>query len=87
MKKLISLTLVIVIVFSLASCGKTKTRSSSKISETTSLQPTETKATFNTPDEALEEISNDFSNVTDYLLQQLDETFDAVGTTYKEYSL
>ena len=88
MKKLATLFLAILMIFSLVACGETNVDSPPDEQETN--QPQSTTAPGREYDETdpaavLGEITNDFADVTTSLTLKLEETFSAVGTTYEDY--
>ena len=86
MKKLLMMLLVATMIFSNVACGETKTIQNG-ISDTTLPQSITPSRDYdeNDPAAVLNEITNDFSEVTSQITEKLTETFSAVGTTYKDY--
>ncbi len=80
MKKGIALLLAVVMLLSLAACGK------NDVSEKPGTGTTSGRE-YDTSDPAavLAEITNDFDATTKSLTQKLEETFTSVGTTYEDY--
>lgn len=89
MKKLAALLLGILMIVSLTACGKTNVDSTQNVQETNQSQSAATapgrKYDETDPAAVLGEITNDFADVTTSLTLKLEETFTAVGTTYKDY--
>lgn len=80
MKKVIALLLTVVMLLSLAACGKNE---SGGKPDTGTAPGREYDATD--PAAVLNEITNDFAATTTSLTQKLEETFASVGTTFKDY--
>ena len=80
MKKAIALLLAVIMLLSLAACGKNESGENQNTSTTSGRE-------YDTSDPAavLNEITNDFAATTDSLAQKLEETFTAVGSTYADY--
>ena len=80
MKKAIALLLAVIMLLSLAACGKNESGENQIVSTTSGRE-------YDTSDPAavLNEITNDFAATTAALTQKLEETFAAVGATYADY--
>ncbi len=80
MKKVIALLLTVVMLLSLAACGKNESGGKPDTGTTSGRE-------YDTSDPAavLGEITNDFETTTKSLSQKLEETFTSVGTTFEDY--
>lgn len=74
MKKLIAALLAIVMMFSFAACGAEN-----------EVEPSKRDYDKNDPEAVLNEIINDFTDITTQLTEKLEETFNEIGTTYDDY--
>ena len=86
MKKILAMFLVVVMIFSLVACGETKD-TPDETTKATTTQSISADRDYDQNDHVavLNEITNDFINVTTQLAGKLTETFAAVGTTYEDY--
>lgn len=84
MKKIITMFLMAVMLVSLVACGKTVEVTPPEITPASS-EVLNREFDQNNPAAVLEEIKNDFINVSAQLNEKLEETFDNVGATYEEY--
>ena len=80
MKKGIALLLTVVMLLSLAACGKNESGEKPSTSTTSGRE-----YNVNDPAAVLGEITNDFEATTISLTQKLAETFTSVGTTFDDY--
>ncbi len=80
MKKGIALLLAVVMLLSLAACGKNESGEKPDTGTTSGRE-----YDVNDPAAVLGEITNDFEATTNSLAQKLEETFTSVGTTFDDY--
>ena len=89
MKKILVIFLVTVMMFSLVACGEKNSSidTQEEESQVTVIPSIATERDYdeNNPTAVLDEITNDFANVTSQLAEKLTETFATVGTTYDDY--
>lgn len=86
MKKILAMLLTAMIVVSLVACRETKGTENEVFKETTSQSLTTTQDSVEEePNDVLGEIMKDFEGVTTNLTNKLEDTFNAVGSTYEDY--
>lgn len=89
MKKPIAVLLAVIVALSLVACSETNVNPTPNEQEIKQLQSATATPTReydeSDPAAVLNEITNDFADVTTNLTRKLEETFTAVGTTYEDY--
>ncbi len=90
MKKILAILLAVTMMFSLVACGETNDNPTNKQDNTSNVTPSQPITPDRDYDESdptaiLNEITNDFADVTTQLSEKLTETFSAVGTTFEDY--
>ena len=90
MKKILAILLAVTMMLSLVACGETANGPTETPDDTSNTPPSQTITSDRDYDETdsaavLGEITNDFADVTTQLIEKLEETFTAVGTTYEDY--
>ncbi len=83
MKKLLALSLAILMLFSLAACGKDKT--DGQDSSLNNSQTENVNVDNTTLEDVLNGITADFDSTAKKLTSELEKTYDTVGTTYDSY--
>lgn len=83
MKKILALSLALLMLFSLAACGKDKTDGQDTSSNNSQAENVNVDNT--TLEGILNGITADFDSTTKKLTDELQKTFDTVGTTYDSY--
>ena len=86
MKKILSMFWAIIMLFSLVACGETKSIQNETTDESAlQIITSDRKYDESDPVAILDEITNDFSDVTTQLTGKLTEMFVAVGSNYEDY--
>lgn len=90
MKKILAILLVATILFSLVACGKANDTPTNKQNNVSNVTPSQSiipdrDYDKSDPTAVLDEITDDFADVTTQLTEKLTETFSAVGTTFEDY--